>query len=251
MRAPLVAPELGHHREREGRVADEDDEERGGSGLDHELQPDEEGEPDDRRPAAEARRVVGGLPAPDVQPAQERGAQVVEGRERVEEVPGRPDDGGDDGQPDPAVDPQEERRDVAVARPAGDPLGDDPGPADEPDGAEPVPKPRRRQRPRRVGDRWGGPDVADDDERRTRVRPSSPRRRGRPRAAAGSCRSRSACGRRPVAGRKKARPTARPSAPLTRAARRPSPPRITSGRAGGCVGSGGRRRRPPGRSARR
>jgi len=51
--APLVAPELGHHREGERGVPDEDDEERGGTRLDDELQPDEEGEANNGRPATE------------------------------------------------------------------------------------------------------------------------------------------------------------------------------------------------------
>ena len=128
------------------RVADEDDEQRRGAGEDHELEPDEEREPDRRRPAAEPLRVVGDRPALDAEPAQDRGAEVVERRERIEEVPGRSDDRADDRQPDPAVDPQEERRDVGVARVAGDALGDDPDPAEEADGPERVADPRRRQR---------------------------------------------------------------------------------------------------------
>ena len=51
--APFVATELGHHRQREGGVADDHDEQRGRTGHDDELQPDEEREARDRRPAPE------------------------------------------------------------------------------------------------------------------------------------------------------------------------------------------------------
>ena len=136
-RAPLVAPELGHHRERVGGVPDEDHEQQGRARLHDELQPDEDGEPDRARPASEPLRVVGRCPALDVGSRQDPGRHVVDRRERVEEVPGRADDRADDGQADPAVVPQEEGRDLPVARPAGDPLADDPQPADQPDDAQP------------------------------------------------------------------------------------------------------------------
>ena len=55
VRAPGVAPELRHHREREGRVADEDDEQRLRPARDHELEPDDDREADDRGPLAERR----------------------------------------------------------------------------------------------------------------------------------------------------------------------------------------------------
>ena len=137
----------------------------GRSRLHDELQPDEHGEPDRPRPASEPLGVVGGGPALDVGSRQDPGRHVVDRRERVEEVPGRADDRADDGQADPAVVPQEEGRDLPVARPAGDPLADDPQPADQPDGAQPEPQPGRRQRPRRGEVRRRRPDVADDDER--------------------------------------------------------------------------------------
>ena len=65
----------------------------------------------------------------DAEPPEDGRTEVVERRERVEEVPGRPDERRDDGQADPAVDPQEQRRDVARGRTADDALGDDPEPA--------------------------------------------------------------------------------------------------------------------------
>ena len=151
VRAPLVAPELGHHREREGGVADEDDEQEstGPPGTTSSSQT-KTANPIVARPATEPLRVVGRRPALDVGRARIQARQVVDRRERVEEVPGRADDRADDGQADPAVDPQEERRDVAVARPAGDPLGDDPQPADRARSTRsPIAQPGRRQRARR------------------------------------------------------------------------------------------------------
>src|SRR5206468_9532074 len=66
--APYVAPELGHHRQREGRVADHDDEQgaRAGSVPD-ELEPDEEDEPGDRRPPPERGRIVRDRPGGDAE----------------------------------------------------------------------------------------------------------------------------------------------------------------------------------------
>ncbi len=71
------------------------------------------------------------------EPADHPGADVVEGRERIDEVPGWSDERADDRQPDPAVDPQEERRDGGLRGPAGDALGDDPEPADDAEDAQP------------------------------------------------------------------------------------------------------------------
>ena len=157
-------------------------------GEDDELEPDEEREADRGRPAPEPFWVIGDRPATDPQPAQHRGPDVVQRRERVEEVPGRSDQRAHDRHPDPAVDPQEERGDVRVARVAGDPLGDDPDPAKQADPTERVAEPRRRQRPlsiehgrcrshvpdddedERQGDRRGGPDQVDRQRQPTRVR---------------------------------------------------------------------------------
>ena len=104
VRAPRVAPELGHHRERERRVADEHDEQRRRARRRrHELQPDERGERD-RPPATcpSRGRVVGRRPAAHVEAAQHPGADVVQGRERIEEVPDRPDGGRDERRPRPS-----------------------------------------------------------------------------------------------------------------------------------------------------
>ena len=142
---PGVAAELGHHRQRERGVADEDDEQHPRPvHRPDELEPDDEHEPDHRRPAAEALRVLRRVPAADPERAGGSRADVVERRERVEPVPDRVEERRDDRDSDPAVDPQEERLDVAGALSADDPLGDDPGPADQPDRAQPVAEPRGR-----------------------------------------------------------------------------------------------------------
>ena len=164
VRAPGVAPELRHHREREGRVADEDDEERLRPARDHELDPDDDREADDRRPLAERLRVVGHLPRRDAQSLDQRGTQVVQGRERVEEVPDRPDERAHHGHADPAEDPDEQRGDLGVARAADDPLDDDPQPGQEPERAEREAQGRRWQPARVRGLRALGPDVADQHE---------------------------------------------------------------------------------------
>ena len=121
-------------------------------------------EPDGGRPATQARRVHGRLPACQADSAEERGTQIVERRERVQELPDRPDHSRDDRHANPAVDPQEECRDAAVARPAGDPLGHDPGPADQADEAKPIPDWRPRHGAGSMRCRRGRPDVADDHE---------------------------------------------------------------------------------------
>ena len=136
-RAPFVAAELGHHRQGERGVADEHDEQGRRTRLVDEFEPDEAQEPDRRRPPTETGRVVGRRPALHAETGQDRGADVMERRERVEEVPDRAEDRAHDRHPDPAIDPQEEGRDVAVARAAGDPLGDDPAPSDQADRPQP------------------------------------------------------------------------------------------------------------------
>src|SRR3954454_24093080 len=70
----------------------------------------------------------------------------------------------DYGEAHPAIDPQEQRRDAAVAVAARDPLGHDPEPAEEPDEPKQVPKPGRRQVTGTREVRWGGADIADDHE---------------------------------------------------------------------------------------
>ena len=164
VRPPFVAPELGHHRQGQRGVPDQHDEQRRGAGEDDELEPDVEREADDGRPATETLGVVGDRPALDTEPAQDPGADVVEGRERIEEVPGRSDQRADDRQSDPAVDPQEERRDVSVARVPGDPLGDDPDPADQSQRPQRVAQPRRWQGTLGIQVGRRRPHVADDHE---------------------------------------------------------------------------------------
>ncbi len=115
-----------------------------------------------QRPSA--GRVVGEVPRLDPEAADDPGHQVVERRERVEEVPDRPDEGRQHGDADPAVDPQEQRRHVADALAADDALGDDPGPADEPDRAQAEPDGGRRQMAGVGQVRALGADVADEDE---------------------------------------------------------------------------------------
>ena len=64
---------------------------------------------------------------------------------------------------DPAVDPQEQRRDRAVGRPAGDALDDDPRPADQADARSTIrtAPARGRRGPSAIG---GAPDVAREHE---------------------------------------------------------------------------------------
>ena len=164
MGTPLVAPELDHHREREGRVADEHDEEDLRTRGEHELEPDDDREADGRRPPTESRRVLGEVPRRHAQPPDDRGPEVVDGRERVEVVPDRPDERRDHRHADPAVDPHEERGDLGVALPADDALDDDPQPREQPDRTQDVAQ-RRRRHPavaRRIGPL--GADVADEHE---------------------------------------------------------------------------------------
>ena len=165
LRAPFVAPELGHHRQAQDGVADDDDEQHARPGIEDELEPDHDDEADRGRPAPERGRVLGQLPRSDAQPGDDPGQGVMDGRERVEEVPDRPDDGRQHGQQDPAVDPQEERRHVAGALAADDALGDDPGPADDAERARsPMRIDRRRQMAGRGQVRAVRADVADEDE---------------------------------------------------------------------------------------
>ena len=89
VRAPGVAPELRHHREGVGGVADQDDEQGLRAGVEHELDPDDDHEADRRRPSTEPLRVVGDLPGRDAEAPDERRTEIVEGRERVQEVPDR------------------------------------------------------------------------------------------------------------------------------------------------------------------
>ncbi len=165
VRPPGIAAELGHHRQRERGVADQDDEQGARpAAVADELEPDEEQQPDDRRPAAEGARVLGDRPTRDTDATGDGRADVVDRRERVEPVPDRTDERGQEREPDPAVDPQEERRHIAGAGAARDPLGDDPGPADQADGAEEVAQ-RGGRDPARGRDRRLRPDIGDEEER--------------------------------------------------------------------------------------
>ena len=127
--APRVPTELGHAGERDERVGQDDQAHVGAS--EGELEPHEHGEADDRRPRREPRWIRRRAPAPDAQTPQDPGADVVEGRERVEPLPDRDQQRAHDGEADPAVDPGEERAHLGARRPAHEELGDDPGPADQ------------------------------------------------------------------------------------------------------------------------
>ncbi len=162
---PGVAPELGHHREGEGGVPYEHDEQgpRAPAVAD-ELEPDEEQEPDDRRPAAQPARGVGDRPAAQAEPGGHAGSEIVDRRERVEDVPDRSDERGQERQTDPPVDPQEQSRHVSRAGSAGDALGDDPDPANQADGTEDEPQ-RGGHGAAEGRDRRFRSDVGDQEER--------------------------------------------------------------------------------------
>ena len=152
-----VAPELGHHRQREGGVPDGHDEQRWRSRRRPTTSSSQmkDGEPDRRRPAAQRFRVLGGVPATDAEAAEGRRTQVMQGRERVQPMPDRPEERGQDRDADPAIDPQEQGRDVPRARSASNALGHDPCPPKETDRPEPRRMPRRGNVPgpcrRRLG----------------------------------------------------------------------------------------------------
>ncbi len=133
---PGVPPVLGHRDEGQDRVADHDQPE----GLpaprrgDRQLQPDEAGQADRGRPPSETDRVRRRPTARQPDRAESRGQEPMERAERVEVLPDGTDEGAGHGQSDPAVDPQEERRDVALGMASHDDgLDHDPDPADEPD----------------------------------------------------------------------------------------------------------------------
>src|SRR6185503_1324707 len=118
---------------------------------------------DDRRPPADRRGIVGPGPALEPGPTEDSRSDVMEGRVRIEPMPDGPDERRQEREADPAVDPQEERGDVAGARPARDTLSDDPQPAEEPDAAHEIAEPGRR--PATLADcRWIRTDVGDQDE---------------------------------------------------------------------------------------
>ena len=146
VRAPGVASELGHHRERECRVADEDDEQDPGTAGEHQLEPDDDRETDDRRPPTEPRREIRGFPGRHAEPSNERDPEIVERRERVHEVPGRPDERRRHRNAYPAIDPDEQRGHFGVALATDDSLEDDPEPGQQAESAEPEPH-RRRHHP--------------------------------------------------------------------------------------------------------
>ncbi len=140
--APRLAAEVGHCRERHERVGDQHQPKRPATVESrNELEPDEHAEADHGRPASEPDRVVGRVAARESQPPPERAQQAVERREWIDPRPRRPDQGAHQSQPDPTVGPQEERRDVAVARAADESLRDDPQPPEQSDRAEQHPQP--------------------------------------------------------------------------------------------------------------
>ena len=166
VRAPFVAPELGHHRERERRVADEHDEQRRRrrrrSRARARRRTRTRWRPASDRAAPGSRRVPSPRCPSRRRTAAPRSCRVENGSRKCQTGPMSAQMHG---HADPAVDPQEQGRDVGVARAAGDALGDDPDPAEEPDGPERVAEPGRRQRARRpIEVRRGRPHVADDDE---------------------------------------------------------------------------------------
>ena len=163
MSAPRVPTELGHQRQREHGVRGEHDGERRAARERHELEPDEEGEPGDGRPDPQERRELTRLPAPDPEPAEHPGRDVVERGERVQPLPDRHEQRGHHRDADPAVHPQEQRRDGAIGRSAGDPLGHDPDPAEKADRPEQDAERGRDADIARVH-RGGGAHVPGEDE---------------------------------------------------------------------------------------
>ena len=99
------------------------------------------------------------------EPAHDPRPDVVQRRERVDPVPDREEQRGNERDADPPVHPQEERRHVGRAGTAGDALGHDPRPGEQADRAQPIAEPGGRQ------SGWpllGGQldaDVTQDDER--------------------------------------------------------------------------------------
>ena len=83
-----------------------------------------------------APRQLRDVPAADAEPPERPGEDVVDRRERVDPLPDRREQRRQHRDPDPAVDPQEQRRDGRLRRAAGDALGDDPDPADQADDAQ-------------------------------------------------------------------------------------------------------------------
>ena len=165
VRPPFVAPELGHHRQGQRRVPDEHDEQRRGAGEDDELEPDEEREAD-RRPASD-RDAPGSRrsPSPGRRAGPAPGADVMERRERIEEVPRRSDQRADRSPARPSRRPtgrasRRPRRSCSPAIPWAmiqtQPI--------RPERPQRVAQPGRRQRT--LGSQVGGrrPHVADDHE---------------------------------------------------------------------------------------
>ena len=109
LRPPPVAPELGHHRQRERGVADEHDEQRRVAGDRTSSSQTKNARPDTAGQAQAVRQLARGPATEPDAPASAR-AMSNERGERVEEVPHGPEDRGHDRDPHPAVDPQEQRR---------------------------------------------------------------------------------------------------------------------------------------------
>ena len=162
---PGVAAVLGHPDERDRGVGGEPGDERPppGASRHDELEPDDRGEAGDGRPATQARRVRRRRPAAEPQPTQERGTGVVQGAERVEPRPGGSDERRHEGEADPPVRPQEQARDVGLARPAHEALGEEPGDrhqAEDPEGRTQ----EARNGAHAVLGRSEGRDVAQEDD---------------------------------------------------------------------------------------
>jgi len=144
LRAPGVTAEVRHRRDSQHGVADQEHTQRSAA-LDpaDQLQPDDDREPDHGRPAAQSLWVDGILAARKAKSTGQPGQAGVDGRERVEPRPGGTDQRAEQGQPDPAVHPQKERRHVAVAGSSAERLDDDPQPGQQADRAQAATQPAR------------------------------------------------------------------------------------------------------------
>jgi len=183
--APWLAAELGHRDQGDHRVADEDDPETlaAPGRRDRQLEPDHDTEADDGRPAAHPVRVRCRSTARQPEPGHPAGGQAVERAEWVKPRPDRTDERRGQGKTDPAVRPQEERRDIALGVSAEDDrLDDDPGPGEEADDRDrPTNEPGNADRPVRRHGRGGEIGI------RAFRRPVATREQDRERHADGEC----------------------------------------------------------------
>src|SRR3954469_21718563 len=94
--APRGLAVLRHSDQRHDGVADHREcEQLTAVGVDDELEPDEEAEADEGRPRSKLLRPRPGLEPGDAKPAEQRGAEGVQGAERLDRAPQRTADGGD------------------------------------------------------------------------------------------------------------------------------------------------------------